>query len=117
MDLLQQTISSETGLIRRGDLPHMGKEHPVIVLLDANRTAAFPSLNHNLDLAILLPLRLQDPAQCSNRIDLIGRWLVERRVMLGGEKNISLTGHGLLKSTNGARPSDLECHLREWEYY
>src|SRR4051794_12809193 len=86
----------------------MRVKHSVSVLLNPHRLPAFPSLNDYLDLAVLLSLRLEDTPQGPDRINLVGSRLVDRGVVLSSEKDVSLAGHCLLKSTHRTRASDLE---------
>src|SRR5687767_11716349 len=93
----------------------MCKEHPVRILFDAHTAAPLTSLYDDLDLAVVLPLRLQYAPQCSDLIDLVSAWIVDRRIMLRRQEYLALTCHCLLEGHHRARAADLEGDLREWK--
>src|SRR5687768_5162839 len=113
MYFLQKTVGAVTGLVARCDLPNMSVEHPVRILFDPYRFAAFPSLYDDLDLSIVLTLSLENASECTDRIDLVGRGLVDGRVVLCREKDIAVARHSLFKGADRARPPDLEGDLRK----
>src|SRR5678816_4065922 len=115
MYLLQQSISPVTGFVRRNYLTNIRVEHPICILFDPHGLPSFPSLDHNLYLTILLPLRLQDAAKGSNGINLVRGRFIYRCVVLSGQKDISLARHRLLQSPYGTWTTDLKGNFRKWE--
>jgi hypothetical protein len=117
MYLLQKAVSAVARLIRGSYLADVRKKHPIVGLLDTDGTAAFAALDNDFYLSILLPLRLQNAAKRSYGIDLVRRWLIDRRIVLRCEKNVAIAGHRLFECANGAGSADLERNFCEGENY
>src|SRR6266705_2280692 len=94
-NLLHQGVGAHTFLVYYGCATDESCES-AIVILDTNRCCALATFDHDLDLTILLLLRLQDARNRADSIDLLRRGFVDGGVVLSREKN---------------RPIGLECHL------
>src|SRR5689334_24334504 len=82
-DLLNQGV--ETGAFFIHDRRATYERHEGSVgVLDAHSGRAFTSLDDDFDLAVVLFLGLQDAAQGSNSVNLLGSGLVNGGVVLGG---------------------------------
>jgi len=75
------------------------------------------TLNHNFYLSIVLLLRLQNPAQGSNSIDLIWRRFVNRCVVLRSQKDRAVGCKSLLERAHRTLTAYLESDFCERENY
>ena len=89
----------------------MGKEHTLAILLDPDRLTSFATLYNDFDLTIFLSLSLEYSAKRPDRIDLVGLRFVDRRIVLGREKNIALARHCFFKSFHAAWSPYFESNL------
>ena len=111
MQPLKQPVRPIARFIRRGDTPDMSVEHSLFVLLDPHHSPAFPSLDHDLYLAVLLTLSLQNTPEGADLEYLLRVRFVNRGVMLRSQKDLPLAGHGLFECHHGTGPADLKCDL------
>src|SRR5687767_9207923 len=81
----------------------------------AHGGGTFAAFDHYLDLTILLLLRLQNAAERSHAVNLIGIWFVDSRVVLSREINRPVGGERLLKRPNRALSAYFECNFGEGE--
>ena len=95
-DLLNQRIGAHAFFSDCSRAPDKRRECPVVVL-DTNCGRALATFNHDLDLTVLLLLRLQDAGNRAYSINLFGRGFVDRSIVLRRQKN---------------RPVGLERHLQ-----
>src|SRR5512139_175922 len=86
----------------------MREEHSFGVLLDTDRLATFPALDYYFDLAVILPLSLQNASQRPDRVDLIRLWLINGSVVLCCEENIPFPGHRFFQRFHAACTPDLK---------
>ncbi len=112
MDLLEQGIRPVSGFIHRWDPAHISMEHSVLVLLHANRTTTLPAFDHDLDLAVVEALGLQNAAERADRIDLLGRRFIDCCVVLRGKKDQPFARHRSLERCYRTGTTDLECDFR-----
>src|SRR5437870_13040339 len=106
-DLLNQRIGADTLLVDSGRAPDKGCESAVIVF-DPNRGCAFATFNHELDLTVLLLLRLQDAGNRAYSINSFGRGFVDRSVVLGRQKNRPVGLERQRQGGHGTRTADFE---------
>ena len=115
MNFLQKPVGAVAGFVNRRHGANHRVKHSVIVLLDADGLPAFASFDDDLDLPVFLTLCLQDTPESSDIINLIGVRFVNRRVVLGGEKNISVARHRPFQSLHRTRTTDLKGNLCVWK--
>ena len=90
-----------------GRATHQGRESPVVIF-DAHGRGALAPLDDDLDLPVLLLLRLQDAAQRADAVNLFGRRLVHAGVVLRGEEDRAVTGQRFFERADRAGATDLE---------
>src|SRR5215475_10890982 len=98
-DLLHQSIYSGSFLINNRGAPHQGHEGTVGIL-DAHHRSALATFDDDLNLSVVLFLRLQDATKSADPIDLFGSGFVNGGVVLSGEKDRAITSESLLQGTN-----------------
>src|SRR5262245_33201284 len=82
-DLLNERVETCAFFVDNGRTAHERHECSVAILnADSRRTLS--AFDDDLDLAILLFLRLENTAQRSNPVDLFGSRFVDRGVVLSG---------------------------------
>ena len=69
-------------------------------VFDAHSGGAFASFHDDFDLTIFLLLRLQNAAERSHAVNLIGVWLINRRVVLRGQEDRPVGCQRLLESAD-----------------
>src|SRR5579883_822460 len=85
-ETLHQGVKALTRFLRLRGAADGGGERSVVVL-DANRRGAFAPFDDDFDLTVLLPLRLKNARDCADAVNLFRRRLINRSVVLRGEKN------------------------------
>ena len=111
---LHERINARPRLAGRGRAPD-GRRERAVVVLDADGRGALAPLDDDLGLPVLLSLRLEYARDCSDRVNLFGRRLVNRGVVLGCEEYGSVGGERVFERAHRAGPPDLEGDLRERE--
>src|SRR5438067_1830906 len=84
-----------------------------VVILDAHSRGAFASLDDDLDLSVVLLLRLQDASQRADAVNLLRHGFVNARVVLRGEKDGVVSCESFLKRADRAWTTDLESNFGE----
>src|SRR5947207_8719794 len=98
-DLLHQRIETSAFLIdHRGTFDQ--SHESAVGVFHAHRGGAFATFYNDLNLPIVLFLRLQYASQRSHAVDLLRRGLINSCVMLSSQKNSAITGERLLKRTH-----------------
>ena len=85
-NLLHQRISAHTFFADRGCTTNGGGESARVIVY-ANRGSSLTSFDDNFDLTVFLSLRLQNARNRPDLINLIGRGLIDRRIVLRRKKN------------------------------
>jgi hypothetical protein len=106
-NLLDERIEARAFFVHDWGTTHQRHERS-IAILNADGGRAFTPFNYNFDLAILLLLRLENPAERANSVDLLRRWLVDGRVVLSGQKDCPVTGKSLFEGPNRTRTTYFE---------
>src|SRR5215213_4851185 len=88
-----------------------------IRILNPHSGGAFATFYDNLDLAILLFLRLENASERADSVDLLGARFVNRRVVLSGKKDRTVSAEGLLECADGPGTADFEGDLGKREYH
>ena len=111
---LHERVNARPRLAGRGRAAD-GRRERAVVVLDADGRGALAPLDDDLGLPVLLSLRLEYARDCSDRVNLFGRRLVNRGVVLGCEKYGSVGGERVFERAHRAGPPYLEGDLRERE--
>src|SRR5687768_7312648 len=111
-NLLHQRINARPFFADYGSTSHQRGEGAVVIL-HANCSSPLATLYDDLDLTVVLLLRLQDAAQGPDRVNLIRRRLIYRGVMLCSKKYRAIRRQRLFQRVHGAGTSDLEGDLRK----
>ena len=82
-DFLYERVEACAFFIDDWRTPHERHKRTISVL-NADRCRAFATFDDNLDLAVLLLLRLENAAERSDPVDLFGAGLVNGGVVLSG---------------------------------
>src|SRR5688500_14132275 len=90
-------------------------ESPVAIF-DAHSGGAFAALDDDLDLSILLFLRLKNAAERADTIDLLRRRFVNRGVVLSGQKDCAIPSECLFEGADRTGTTDFECDFSEGKY-
>ena len=85
-DFLHEGVQAQVLFVHGGRAPHQGGESAVVIL-NPHGGRALASFDNNLYLSVLLALRLHDPRNCTDPVDLLGCWFVDGSIVLSGEKN------------------------------
>src|SRR5690349_16323930 len=88
-----------------------------IGVLNADCRRAFAALDDDLDLAVLLFLRLENPAERAHHVDLFGVGLVDGGVVLSSQENRTVRRQGLLECPDRSGTSYFESDFSKWEYH
>ena len=95
-NLLNEGIQTSAFFVDDWRTFYQGHEGAISIFY-AHGCRAFATFYDNLDLTVVLFLRLQNAPQRTNTVDLFGRWLINRGVVLGCQKNRAICGQGLLQ--------------------
>src|SRR6266446_1074676 len=87
------------------------------IIFDAYGRGPFTSFDDNLDLSVILFLRLQNSAKGANAIDLLWSRLVHRSVVLGSKKYSTVGRQCLFEGTNRPGTANFECDFRKGKDY
>jgi hypothetical protein len=114
-DFLNQRIETRAFFIHDRSTTNERRESSVAVF-DAHSGCAFAALDHDLDLSILLFLRLKNAAQRADAVDLLWRRLVNGGVVLSGQKDCAIPSECLFQGSNGTGTTDFECNFSKGKY-
>src|SRR4030095_5862842 len=114
-NFLNQGIKTSSFFINNRCASHESHESSISVL-NADRRCSLTSLNDNLDLTVFLFLRLQNPPQRTDAVDLVRCRFINGRIVLSREKDCSVSGERLLKGAHRTRPSDFESDFSKGKY-
>src|SRR5262245_36634029 len=106
-DLLNQGVEPRAFFAHNGRAAYKRHEGAVAVF-NTHSSGAFASLDHHLDLAILLFLRLENAAERTNPVNLLGTGLVDGGVVLSSQENRSVCRQSLFERSYRAGPTDFE---------
>src|SRR6266550_7406922 len=113
-NLLHQSIEARAVFVDHGRA--FDQRHKSAVgIFNSHRGGALAAFHYNLDLSVILLLRLQNTAESPNVVNLIHRRLVDSGIMLSGEKDGAVGSKGLLEGAYRARASNLKSNLCKWE--
>src|SRR5262249_47561012 len=98
-DLLNQRVETCTFFVDYRGSAHQRHKRSVGIL-NTHRGRAFAALDDNLDLTILLFLRLENAAESANPVDLFGAGFVDGGVMLSSQENGAISGQCLFERTD-----------------
>src|SRR6185503_4901017 len=114
-NFLNQGIQTSSFFINNWCASHERHEGSISVL-NAYCCRSLTSFNDNLDLTVFLFLRLQNPPQRTDAIDLVRCRFIDCRIVLSSEKDCSVGCERLLKRAHRTRPSDLEGDFSKGKY-
>ena len=100
-DFLNQGIKTRTLFVHDGGAAHKCHESAVGVL-HPNGGCSLAAFDDYLDLPVLLFLGLQNAAERTDYIDLVGRWLVDRGIVLSSQEDCPVRRQGLLQGPDRA---------------
>ena len=87
----------------RGGRAADGRGERAVVVLDADGRGALAAFDDDFRLPVLLPLRLQDARDGADAVNLVGRGLVNRGVVLRGEEDGAVGGRAPLRARAPSR--------------
>src|SRR5262245_18606875 len=111
-NFLDQCIETCSFFVHNRRASHESHESSIGVF-NADCCCSLTSFNDNLDLSILLLLRLQNPTQGTDTVDLFWGRLVDCRVVLSREKDSAICSERLFKGAHRTGPSDFESDFSE----
>jgi hypothetical protein len=106
-DALHERFKARPRFGDDGGTPHRGGKRPVIVIHPDGRRA-LASLDDHFGLAVFLALRLKDARDGADAVNLIGRRLINRSVMLRREKDRAVGRQSLFQGAHRPGTADLE---------
>src|SRR5215218_7861186 len=115
-DFLDECVQACAFFVDYRRAAHQRHERSVGIL-NTHSGGAFATFYHNLDLPILLFLRLENAAERSDTVDLLGAGFVNSGVVLSGEKDGAVTGQRLFECSNRPGATDFEGDFGKGEYY
>ena len=98
-DFLDQRIETCAFFVDDRRAAHERHERAVGVF-NADSRRAFATFDHHFDLAVLLFLRLENPAERSHPVNLFRSGLIDSGVVLSGQENRAIRRQRLFKSSD-----------------
>ena len=109
-DLLHQRVGSRAFFLYDRRAAHQRSESAVVIF-NAHGSGALAAFDDNFYLSVFLSLRLQNPGDRADAVNLFGRRLVNCRIVLGRQKNRAIGGQRQLQRAHRTRSANLERHL------